>query len=137
MNIPEFLDIMEQNSSDFQEFANMSQEQKETVANLNIQTGCAEAFYYPDGRFLGVGGIRVVGIGEAWMLVSREIQSHPDPTQRQAQFLDLLVKVKEHMARMCDENNLYRVFATGTLSTKFLEQLGFRREDKTLVWSRT
>jgi len=133
MDTSEFLKIMADNASDFADFEALSDEKKEQIANANIVTGCAEAFYWPDGTLVGVGGIRYKGVGEAWMITPRHIQSHSDPTQRQAQFLDLFTTTKESMDRMIDENNLWRVFATGTLSTSFLEKIGYKRNDKIMV----
>ncbi len=136
MDTTEFLKIMAENASDFSEFAALSDTLKQKVAEVNLQTGCAEAFFWPNGKLVGVGGIRYKGVGEAWMITPRDIQSHPDHTRRQAQFLDLLDVTKTNMQRMADENDLWQLYATGTLSTKFLEQIGFKRQDKTLVWTR-
>ncbi len=137
METSEFLKIMAENASDFSEFAALSDTLKQKVAEVNILTGCAEAFYDGHGKLVGVGGIRYKGVGEAWMVTPREIQSHPDHTRRQAQFLDLLTVTKDAMQRMADDNELWQLYATGTLSTKFLEQIGFKRQDKTLIWTRT
>ncbi len=136
MTTDEFLKIMADNSSDFSEFAALSDTLKQKVAEVNIITGCAEAFYDDNGKLQGVGGIRYKGVGEAWMLTPRNIQSHPDHTRRQSQFLDLLAVTKKNMLRMVAENEILQLYATGTLSTKFLEQVGFKRQDKVLIWTR-
>lgn len=127
MEVSEFLQIMEDNADLFPEFAGLSQVEKENMANLNILTGPAEAFY-DDGRLVGVGGIRISGVGESWLITRREI--------REKRPKELLRTTKQGMKKMCDENNLWRLYAIGKLSTNFLEHLGFETIDKTLVWSR-
>lgn len=133
MTTSEFLEIMAENASEFPEFAALSQENKEQIASLNINTGVAEAFYDGD-RLIGVGGIRLVG--EAWMLTRRDIRAHPDRSKRRLQFEALLALTKKVMLRMMKENNLWRVFATGKLSVTFLEKLGFEKEGNILVWTK-
>lgn len=137
MTTEEFLQIMNDNSSEFPEFTELSHQKQLDMANININTGPAEAFRDDNGRLLGVGGFRIIGVAEGWLITPREIRSHPDHYLRKPQFAQFLRITRENMKRMCDENSLWRVFATGKLSTKFLEQLGFERIDKTLVWSRT
>lgn len=138
MTIEEFLEVMADNASDFPEFAELSQAEKEDVANVNIVTGPAESFRGTDGRLIGVGGIRgVTGIGEAWMITARDIRCHPDHAVRKQKFQEFLQVTQETFKRMRDEHNLWRVFATGKLSTTFLEQVGFERAENTLIWSRT
>lgn len=136
MTTDEFLEIMADNADLFPEFTALPQQQKVAMANTNIVTGPAEAFRDDNGRLLGVGGFRIIGVAEAWLITPRDIRCHPDHQKRKSQFAEFLRITQETMKRMCDENNLWRVFATGTLSTKFLEQLGFEKIDKTLVWSR-
>lgn len=136
MTTEEFLQIMNDNAGEFPEFAALSRQQQENMANINIATGPAEAFRDNEGRLLGVGGFRISGVAEGWLITPRDIRCHPDHQKRKGQFADFLRITQKTMKRMCDENSLWRVFATGKLSTKFLEQLGFERIDKTLVWSR-
>jgi hypothetical protein len=137
MTIEEFLTIMADNASEFPEFAALPQEQKEAMAKTNIITGPAEAFRNANGRLVGVGGMRIIGVAEGWLITPREIRSHPDHTLRREKFAEFLQITQGAMKKMCDENSLWRVFATGKLSTTFLEKLGFEKIDKTLVWSRT
>ena len=136
MTTDEFLQVMADNATEFPDFTALSQQEKEDTAKTNIVTGPAEAFY-DNGRLVGLGGFRIIGVAEGWLITPREIRCHPDHQKRRPQFAEFLRIVQETMKRMCDENGLWRVFATGTLSTKFLEQLGFEKIDKTLIWSRT
>lgn len=136
MTTNEFLEIMADNATEFPEFAEQTQQQKLNMANTNIVTGPAEAFRDDKGRLVGVGGIRIIGVAEAWLITKMEIRCNPDHAIRKQKFQEFIQITQETFKRMCEENNLWRVFATGTLSTKFLEQLGFEKIDKTLVWSK-
>lgn len=137
MTAEEFIQVMDDNASDFPEFAALSQAEKENTANMNILTGPTIAFRNSEGRLDGVGGVRIAGVGEAWMITPRTIQSHPDRQLRRQQFQDLVRDTRKEMMKMINEHDLWRVFAIGTLSTTFLEQLGFEKTDKTLIWTRT
>lgn len=137
MTTEEFLEIMADNASDFPEFERLTPKEKKNVADTNIITGPATAFRNSEGRLDGVGGVRIVGVGEAWMITPRRIQSHPDRGLRKQQFDDLIRDTQGEFKKICDGHNLWRVFAIGKLSTTFLQQLGFEQSEKTLVWSRT
>ena len=136
MTTEEFLEVMADNADLFPEFAALPQQQQEAMANTNIVTGPAQAFRDTNGRLVGVGGIRIIGVAEAWLITPKDIRSHPDYQKRRAQFAEFLRITQDAFKRMCDENSLWRVYATGKLSTNFLEQIGFEQIDKTLVWSR-
>lgn len=136
MTTEEFIQIMDDNATEFPEFAELSQADKEAVADTNILTGPTRAFRNAEGRLDGVGGVRIDGVGEAWMITPRTIQSHPDHNLRKKQFGDLIRDTRNEMKRMFDEHKLWRVYALGKLSMSFPEQLGFERADKALVWTR-
>ncbi len=137
MTTEEFLEIMADNASDFPEFALLPHSEKEKVANLNILTGPTKAFRNAEGRLEGVGGVRIAGVGEAWMITPRTIQSHPDHSLRRQQFQKLIKDTQEAMKIMFDENDLWRVFAIGKLSMTYVEHLGFKRIGNGLLWERT
>ncbi len=136
MTTEEFLEVMADNADLFPEFAALPQQQQEAMANTNIVTGPAQAFRDTNGRLVGVGGIRIIGVAEAWLITPKDIRSHPDYQKRKQQFAEFLKVSKDTFKKMCDENRLWRVFARGTLSMSFLEQFGFERIDKIMVWSR-
>lgn len=136
MTKEEFIEVMADNASDFPDFAGLSQVEKEAVANMNILSGPAIAFRNSEGRLDGVGGIRIAGVGEAWTITTRTIQSHPDRKLRRQQFNKLVRDTQDIFKKMCDENKLWRVFALGKLSMTFPEQLGFERVNNALVWTR-
>lgn len=136
MTTEEFLEVMADNASDFPEFERLTPEEKKNVANTNIITGPSMAFRNSEGRLDGVGGIRL-GVGEAWMMTPRSIQSHPDHLLRKQQFNELIRDTKNVFLKMCDEHNLWRVFTIGKLSMTFPKLLGFEQSDKTLIWTRT
>lgn len=137
MTTNEFIKVMSDNADLFPEFAGLSQAEKERVADANIKTGPAESFRDEDGRLIGVGGIRIAGVGEAWLITLKEIRCHPDHAVRKQKFAEFLRITQTTMKRLCDEHKLWRVYAEGKLSTTFLERLGFERTDKALVWTRT
>jgi len=136
MTKEEFIEVMADNASDFPDFTGLSQVEKEAVANMNILSGPAIAFRNSEGRLDGVGGIRIAGVGEAWTITTRTIQSHPDRKLRRQQFNKLVRDTQEIFKKMCDENKLWRVFALGKLSMTFPEPLGFERVNNALVWTR-
>ena len=128
MPVDDLLLLMEQNASIYHEFAALEAEQKRQVANLNILTGTAESFF-EDGRLVGVGGIRYVGLGDAWLITPPDIRNRG---------LSLLREARRVFTETCDEHNLRRVVATSKISETFLKHLGFMEPDnKILVWDRT
>lgn len=136
MTKEEYIQVMADNASDFPKFAVLTQAEKEDVANMNILSGPTIAFRNSEGRLDGVGGIRIDGVGEAWTITPRRIQSHPDRQLRRQQFNDLVRDTRQIFQKMSDENKLWRVFAIGNLSMTFPEHLGFERTNKALVWTR-
>ena len=106
----------------------LTEEQKRYLANVNIITGTAESFY-ENGRLVGVGGIRHIGVGEAWMITP--------PDVRGKRSLSLFRKTKETFTKTRDDLNLWRCFAESKISDNFLNHLGFEPNPKGLVWTRT
>ncbi len=136
MTPEEFIKIMDDNASDFEEFAALSPENKVKLANYRIMTGPTKAFYGKDGTLQGVGGISINGVGEAWTITRRDIQSHPDRNLRPGQFIDLIRDTRQIFGKMCDEHELNKVFGMGKLSMSFLEHLGFEKSPNTMIWTR-
>lgn len=128
MKIEDFLLVMAQNADIYPEFDELSDPEKRCLANLNIIMGTAESFF-EDGRFVGVGGIRYVGIGEAWMMTP--------PTIREERRVSLLKKTKEIFAKTRDEHNLWRIFGTSKISENFLRHLGFKKDESVHIWTRS
>lgn len=127
MKVEEFLLVMELNADVYPEFAKLPDEQKRYLANVNIITGKAQSFF-EDGRLVGVGGIRYVGIGEAWMISPPEIRDNKG--------LSLLKETRRTFIAMRDEHNLWRVFAESKLSETFLKHLEFKKHPEGQVWTR-
>lgn len=136
MEISDFLEVMEDNISDFAEYAELSQENRAKLAQFRIDTGPAVAFLDSKGVLKGVGGISIYGIGEGWTISPRRIQSHPDRKQRPGQFIDLIRDTREVFGQMCDEHNLWQVFGKAKFSTSYLEHLGFEKANNTMIWTR-
>ena len=127
MVIEDFLLLMELNSGIYPEYDKLSDEHKRYLANINIIAGEAKSFF-EDGRLVGIGGIRHIGLGEAWLITLPEI--------REKRSFSLLRKTKEVFASIRDKHNLWRVFATSKISETFLRHLGFKEQEKVLTWTR-
>ena len=136
MTESDFLTIMAENAEVYPAFHALPKEQKRAMAKGNIVTGVAET-YREDGEIVGVGGIRHIGIGEAWFLTL--------PKNRGKKFaicpeteatIKLLRDVSENFIRVRDEQGLWRVFAESKISENFLKHLGFKPEPGTYAWVR-
>jgi len=128
MTVEDFLLVMELNAEIYPEFAELPDEQKRYLANVNIITGSAKS-YFEDGRLIGVGGIRFIGIGEAWLITP--------PAIRSERGLSLFNDTEKLFVKMIDDNNLWRVFAESKISETFLKRMGFKCHPQGYVWTRT
>jgi hypothetical protein len=128
MTIQDFVDIMACNTASYPDYANLPEESKRFMAQLNISTGVAES-YFDDGKLFGIGGIRYCGIGEAWMLTTPEAR-----TSKTRMVFRTAVK---NLTLMRDNLNLIKVYADGDISSNFLEHLDFKKTDNTLLWIRS
>jgi hypothetical protein len=125
MKLEDFLAVMQANKGVYPDYDKLPDEAKVFIGNLNIITGTAES-YLENGFLIGVGGIRYIGIGEAWFLTIPELRERS---------MTLLRAARENLRRMRDEKNLWRLYATSKISTNFLKHLGFEQESN-LVWTR-
>lgn len=126
MEISEFLEVMEANKGIWKEYDELPEEQKRFLAHVNICTGVAETYYDDDGELFGVGGIRFVGLGEAWLITL--------PNKRKPY---LLRTAAENFKRIRDSKNLWRIFAESKVSEHFLQHLGFKKQDGMHIYTRT
>jgi len=128
MLVEDFLVIMAQNAEVYPEFDKLQDEQKRYLANINIITGEAQSFF-EDGRLVAVGGIRYVGLGEAWLI--------SPPKIREERSLSLFRETRRTFISMRDGHNLWRVFAESKISENFLKHLEFKAQSGGHVWTRT
>jgi len=128
MLIEDFMLIMEMNAELFPEYHAMPVDQKRYLANINIITGTAQSIF-EDGKLFAVGGIRYVGIGEAWMITPPEV--------RESKNLSLLRRSRQTFISDRDDHNLWRVFADNSISDNFLKHLQFVPNPQGHVWTRT
>ena len=128
MTVEDFLQVMAANKGLWPEFDALTDEQKLFVAKVNILTGTAYS-YFKDGEFWGVGGIRYIGIGEAWLIGS--------PQTRKQLTMEEFNFIKETFEQERNEKNLWRVFAESRISQTFLKRLGFVAHQGYHVWTRT
>ena len=129
MKVEDFIAVIEANAEVYPEFSTLPKETKVMIANVNICTGTAVS-YFKDGKFWAVGGIRYIGLGEAWGISSPE-------ARRELTKSELRYIKKEIVERQRDELNLWRVFAVNKISENFLEHLGFAKQDNIFLWTRT
>ncbi len=71
------------------------------AGKLSMGTGPAFSLFDDDGKLVGSGGVRVYGVGEAW-LVGMDLENHK---------LSLLRGIKEKMDEIIREQALWRVYA--------------------------
>lgn len=126
MAIEDYLEIMELNAGVYPAWNTLDDDQKRYLGQINIESGAAKSFY-EDGKLVAVGGVRFVGIGEAWMITPPQIRLRP---------FELFREVKKAFIKIRDENNLWRVFATSQISENFLRHLGFKKNEKPYTWTR-
>ncbi len=126
MAIEDFLEVMAQNAEIYPEFAALPEEQRRLIANGNIQTGTAETFR-EDGKIVGVGGIRHIGIGEAWCITPPTIRDQP---------VRLLRQVKKSFDQIRNDKELWRIFAESKISENFLQHIGFVKNEGFHVYTR-
>ena len=128
MTPEDFLIIMKMNAHIYRDFDELSYEHKKYIANLNIITGEAQSFF-EDGKLVGVGGIKYIGIGEGWLITPPEI--------REQNGLSLFKETHKFFIKTRDDKNLWRVFAETSISENFLKRLDFKPHPHGLVWTRT
>lgn len=93
-------------------------------ANSDLIAG--PAWTIVDGKkILACGGVRVLGIGEAWFLASEEAKSD--------KLMAVMRIVKEKLKEMRAAEKLYRIFAENEISENFLKHLGFEKKDNIFV----
>jgi len=125
MTVEDFLEVMAANAEVYTEFAALPDEQKRLMANGNIATGTAETFR-EDGKIVGVGGIRHIGIAEAWFITPPAIRKKP---------LKLLRQVRKSLEQIRTDKQLWRIFAASKISENFLKHLGFAKNEDFHVWT--
>jgi hypothetical protein len=91
-------------------------ESKRPQANLNQSAGPAYSFY-EDKKLICCGGVRIYGVGEAWLLTTDENRRNHAKT--------IMRVSKEQLDKVIRENSLWRLWAETKVSENFLEHLGF------------
>jgi len=127
MIVEDFLKVMDANKAIYPAYDALADEHKRFIAKVNMLMGTAYS-YFKDGEFWGVGGIRYIGVGEAWLIGS--------PETRKQLTMPEFAFIKERFEQERDEKNLWRVFAESSISDVFLRRLGFVKQDGFHVWTR-
>ena len=87
------------------------------LASLNQVSGPAYTLFDEDGKTpILCGGVRVHGVGEAWVIASDKIRAEPKLLMR---------TVRQQMDRVIRENSLWRMWAGSEVSDTFLEHFDF------------
>lgn len=128
MTKADFLEVMSKNKEIWPDFAAMPIDAQEYMAKVNMATGTHHA-YLEKEKVVGIGGIRHIGIGEAWLVTPPDI--------RDERKLSLLRIARNSFEMQRDTLDLWRIFATADISETFLTHLGFHKQPNTLVWTRT
>ena len=128
MKVEDFLTVMEMNPGLYPGYDVLPDEKKRLLGEANIVSGEAMTYYNKE-RLVGVGGMRLRGMGEAWLITPAEVRSEEG--------LPLFVETLGIFKEMRDRNNLWRVFAENVISETFLKRLEFEAHPKGFVWTRT
>lgn len=129
MTEEDFIAVTDANINLFPEWVNYSDDQKRYLAKVNIMTGTAESYY--DNGLIGIGGIRYLGLGEAWFVLMPELKNQDIRRAAAAVF------IKERFEEQRDRLNLWRVFAEAKTGEDYLLKLGFEKQPNTMIWTRT
>jgi hypothetical protein len=119
MTTEDFLVIMEQNAHIYPEYAALPQDKKVQWAKLNTDTGTAVS-YLVDGKLVAVGGLRCIGLAEAWMVTAPEVRDESKKS---------LFRETKNELISAQEQGIWRVFAETRISENFLEHLGFKKQE--------
>ena len=120
MTIDDYMNILDANAEVYPEVAILSDEHRRIVAELNVNSGASQAAYI-DGRLVAIGGIRYVGLGEAWMASVPEMtESHKKSIFRWS---------GKTLLRMKKQHHLWRIFAESRINGNFLKHLKFEPAD--------
>ena len=99
-------------------YLNLPDDQKKALAHLNIDTGTAQS-YFLDGKLVACGGIRMIGLGEAWLFVN------PENRTRQKK---LLMRETKKEIESAVKQGVWCMLATNSISETFLKHLGFKKQ---------
>lgn len=91
------------------------------LANLRQTTGPGYSLFI-NGKLAACGGVRITGIGEAWFLGDKEALKRYTKT--------IIKKSREQLDDWAREHQLCRMYAVSDISDKFLETLGFKKQNR-------
>lgn len=114
--IKAILEVMESNVELYPGFSQLPKKRQIELARVNIQTGIAQSYYW-NNELVAVGGIRMVGLGEAWLACK--------PTVRNEHKKQLLRQTRKEIQSARDQG-VWCLFAANSISENFLKHLGFK-----------
>lgn len=118
MTVDDYLEIMAKNAHIYTEFAQLTDEKKRDIATLYATSGTAQS-YRLDGQLVGVGGLFMIGIAEAWFITPPDIREHKAKSMYR-EVKKVLTEAKEH--------GVHRIYAETRISKNFLEHLKFKQQ---------
>jgi N-acetylglutamate synthase-like GNAT family acetyltransferase len=116
--VEDILEMMERNKAHYPDFHCLSDERKRDLAQLNLDTGLAQS-YFIDGKLVAAAGIRMIGVGEAWLAVDPEAKTEHKKT---------LMRETKNLLQQAKEEGVWCLFAENKISENYLEHLGFKRK---------
>ena len=116
--VDDILEMMDRNKREFADFALLPDEQKRNLAQLNIDSGLAQS-YFLDDKLVAVGGIRMIGLGEAWLAVDPDIKTTHKKT---------LMRESKTLLDDAKSQGIWCLFAVNKISENFLRHLGFEKK---------
>jgi hypothetical protein len=122
--IKDILEIMTANAELYPDFAQLPKKKQRELARMNIQNGTAQSYFW-DGQLMACGGIRMVGLGEAWLACK--------PTVRNNHKKELLRQTRKEL-KSAQDQGLWCIWAAPRISENFLQHLGFEQQ-KTYFYS--
>lgn len=126
MTTEDFLMLMERNAEHYPEWVALTHDQKVYLARLNAETGTAQS-YFIDGDLVACGGIRMAGLGEAWLVAKPDLLTGHKKT---------LFKETKREIQSAQQQGVWCLFASNKISANFLEHLGFRKKEMYLLTER-
>ncbi len=88
-------------------------------AAFNVATGPAYSFFTEGGELVGCGGVRIYGVGEAWLITGDKAKGEMKKT--------LLQTTANTMDKIVRDERLWTLIADSAKNGNFLEHIGFKK----------
>lgn len=102
-------------------------------AQLNQSSGIAFTAFDDNDKPVFAGGVRTVGVGEAWFLMKPEDREELSSGRPNAEKIQMVKIVRQSLDNIIRSESLWRIFAEARKSKRFMNTMGFVESD-TLIW---